>query len=191
MCPIILSIVSYVRDHTWPENVRAKLLAFHASLASDSYDKLGQTKRKMNQTEEGDNTRMGALKVLSSLQKKEKDTGKMKAVNSAALPIVGLVKQTVVRLGGWNGLVDFVVVKIDDFDVVLGMEFLLEHHVISMPLPNTMQLKKGLARDEPTFMPIPLDSSENPGETVPKDILCVLEKYRDVMPGSLPKSLSP
>lgn len=32
---------------------------------------------------------------------------------------------------------------------------------------------------------------ENPGETVPKDILCVLEKYSDVMPDSLPKSLPP
>ncbi|KAA0045200.1 RNA-directed DNA polymerase-like protein [Cucumis melo var. makuwa] len=53
-----------------------------------------------------------------------------------------------------------------------------------------MQLKKGLARDEPTFMPIPLDSLENLEETVHMDILCVLEKYRDVMPDSLPKSLS-
>ncbi|KAA0060453.1 hypothetical protein E6C27_scaffold22G002800 [Cucumis melo var. makuwa] len=51
----------------------------------------------------------------------------MKAVNSVALPIVGLVKRTTIKLGGWKGLVDFVVVKIDDFDVVLGMEFLIEH----------------------------------------------------------------
>ncbi|TYK07217.1 polyprotein [Cucumis melo var. makuwa] len=35
----------------------------------------------------------------------------MKAVNSAVLPIAGLVKRTMLRLGGWNGLVDFVVVK--------------------------------------------------------------------------------
>ncbi|KAA0047787.1 RNA-directed DNA polymerase-like protein [Cucumis melo var. makuwa] len=40
-------------------------------------------------------------------------------------------------------------------------------------------------------MAIPLDSLENPGETVPKDILYVLEKYRDMMPNSLPKSLLP
>ncbi|KAA0059229.1 RNA-directed DNA polymerase-like protein [Cucumis melo var. makuwa] len=48
-----------------------------------------------------------------------------------------------------------------------------------------MQLKKGLARDERTFMAIPLDSLENPRETVPKDILCVLEKYRDRLSKSL------
>ncbi|KAA0061883.1 reverse transcriptase [Cucumis melo var. makuwa] len=82
------------------------------------------------------------------------------------------------KVGGWNSLVDFVVVKMDDFDVVLGMEFLLEH-------------QKGLTRDKLTFMAIPLDPLKNLGETGPKDILCVLEKYRDVILDSLPKSLSP
>ncbi|TYK25834.1 uncharacterized protein E5676_scaffold436G00420 [Cucumis melo var. makuwa] len=105
----------------------------------------------------------------------------------------------------------------DDFDVVLGMEFLLEHQVIPMPFAkclvitgptpsvvqtdlrqpdglkmiSAMQLKKGLSQDEPTFMAIPLNSSENSGETVPKEIMRVLEKYRDVMLDSLPKSLPP
>ena len=101
----------------------------------------------------------------------------MKAMNYAALPIIGQVKQTMIRLEGWNGLVYFMVVKMDDFDVVLEMEFLLEYQVIPMPLtkclvitgsaltvvqtdihqPNglkmisVMQLKKGLARDKPTL----------------------------------------
>ncbi|KAA0037590.1 RNA-directed DNA polymerase-like protein [Cucumis melo var. makuwa] len=107
--------------------------------------------------------------------------------------------------------------EVDQTEEVLEIEFLLEYQVIPMPLtkclvitgsalivvqidihqPNglkmisVMQLKKGLARDKPTFMTIPLDSLENLGETVSKDILCVLEKYRDVMPDSLPKSLPP
>ncbi|KAA0043310.1 Asp_protease_2 domain-containing protein [Cucumis melo var. makuwa] len=63
----------------------------------------------------------------------EMDSERMKAVNSVALPIIGLVKRTVIKLGGWKGPIDFVVVKMDDFDVVLGMEFLLEHQVIPMP----------------------------------------------------------
>ncbi|TYK01231.1 reverse transcriptase [Cucumis melo var. makuwa] len=97
------------------------------------------------------------------------------------------------------------------------MEFLLEHQVIPMPLAkclvitgstpsvvqtdlrqpdglkmiSVMQLKKGFSRDEPTFMAISLYSLENSGETVSKEIMRVLEKYRDVMPDSLPKSLSP
>ena len=133
----------------------------------------------------------------------EKDAGKMKVVNSARLPITRLIKRTTMRMGEWSGLIDLMVAKMDDFDVVLGMEFLLEHQVIPMPLAkclvitrttptvvqteirqpdgikmiSTMQLKKGLARDEPTFMAIPLESLESPGKTVPKDIMCVLEKY--------------
>ena len=56
---------------------------------------------------------------------------------------------------------------------------------------STLQLKKGLARDEPTFMAIPVESVETEGETIPKAIQFVLEEYRDVMPDSLPKSLPP
>ncbi|KAA0045082.1 uncharacterized protein E5676_scaffold78209G00350 [Cucumis melo var. makuwa] len=116
--------------------------AFQASLASDSDNQLSQTEREVDQMEEVDNPRMGALKFLSSLQKKvgetntpverglmyvntwinqkstkstmvdsgathnfiteaeakrlnlrwEKDARRMKTVNSAALPIIGLVK---------------------------------------------------------------------------------------------------
>ncbi|KAA0065560.1 uncharacterized protein E5676_scaffold1212G00210 [Cucumis melo var. makuwa] len=101
----------------------------------------------------------------------EKDSGRMKALNSIALPIVGLVKQTMIMLGGWKGLVDFVVVKMDDFDVVLEMEFLLEHQ-------------------EPPSTPILFGALGKLGETVPKDTLCVSEKYHGVMPKSWPKSLS-
>ncbi|TYK28282.1 hypothetical protein E5676_scaffold600G00980 [Cucumis melo var. makuwa] len=48
----------------------------------------------------------------------------MKVVNSVALPIVGLVKWMMMKLEGLRGPVDFLVVKMDDFDVVLGMEFI-------------------------------------------------------------------
>ncbi|KAA0047475.1 uncharacterized protein E5676_scaffold507G00670 [Cucumis melo var. makuwa] len=213
--------------------------AFQASLASDSYDRLGQTEREVDQMDEVDNPQMGALKFLSSLQKKltkstmvdsgathnfiteaeakhlnlhwENDGGRMKAMNSAALPIIRLVKRMMIRLGGWSDFVDFVVVKMDNFDVVLGMEFLLEHQLIPMPLAkclvitrsapfvvqtdlhqpdglkmiSAMQLEKGLTRDEPTFMAIPLDSSENLGETVRKDIL-MIEHEIELVPGAKP-----
>ncbi|TYK23130.1 uncharacterized protein E5676_scaffold142G001280 [Cucumis melo var. makuwa] len=63
----------------------------------------------------------------------EKNLGRMKVVNFVGLPIVGLVKRTVIKLGGWKCPADFVIIKMDDFNVVLGMEFLLEHQVIPMP----------------------------------------------------------
>ncbi|TYK19581.1 uncharacterized protein E5676_scaffold1274G00110 [Cucumis melo var. makuwa] len=140
----------------------------------------------------------------------------MKAVNYVALPIVRLVKRTTIKLGGWKGPVDFVVVKMDDFDVVLGMEFLLEHQVIPMPSakylaitesfptvvqadirqPNgfkmilVMQLNESPAQEEQPSVAILLGVLGKLGETVPKDTLYVLETCHDVMPNSWPKSLS-
>ena len=52
---------------------KTSLNAFQASLASDSDDRLGQTKREVDQVEEVDNPRMEALKFLSSLQKKVRE----------------------------------------------------------------------------------------------------------------------
>ncbi|KAA0056665.1 Asp_protease_2 domain-containing protein [Cucumis melo var. makuwa] len=140
----------------------------------------------------------------------------MKAVNFVALSIVELVKQTTIKLEGWKGPVDFVVVKMDDFDVVLGMEFLLEHQVILMPSakclvitgsfpavvqadirqPNgfkmisAMQLDKSPAQEEPPSAMILLGALGKLGKTIPKDILCVPERCHGVMPNSWPKSLS-
>ncbi|KAA0026026.1 Asp_protease domain-containing protein [Cucumis melo var. makuwa] len=45
-----------------------------------------------------------------------------------------------INLGGWNGPVDFMVLKMDDFNVVFGMEFLLEHHVIPMPSAKCLMI---------------------------------------------------
>ena len=59
-------------------------------------------------------------------------------MNSTTLPIVRLVKQTMIKLKGWSDPIDFVVVRIDDFDVVLEMEFLLEHQVIPRPLAKCL-----------------------------------------------------
>uniref|UniRef100_A0A803MIG4 Uncharacterized protein n=1 Tax=Chenopodium quinoa TaxID=63459 RepID=A0A803MIG4_CHEQI len=50
--------------------------------------------------------------------------GEMKAINSRAMPVYGRAWGVAVRLGKWKGKVDFLVVDIDDEDVVLGMEFL-------------------------------------------------------------------
>ncbi|TYK29873.1 uncharacterized protein E5676_scaffold208G001250 [Cucumis melo var. makuwa] len=240
--------------------------AFQASLIAESDDKSNQVEDEAGLIGGGEKTRIGAIKYMSSLQKKsgeshvpskggllyvdtwinqkqtkstmvdsgathnfiteaearrlglhwERDSGKMKAVNSIALPIVGLVKRTTIKLGGWRGPVDFVVVKMDDFDVVLGMEFLLEHQVIPMPSakclaitgsfptvvqadirqPNgfrmisAMQLDGSRAQEEPPSVEILVGALEKPGETVPKDTLCVPEKRHGVMPSSWPKSSS-
>ncbi|CAO2836353.1 unnamed protein product [Amaranthus hypochondriacus] len=50
--------------------------------------------------------------------------GEMKAINSRATPVYGKAWNVPVRLGKWKAKVDFLVVDIDDEDMVLGMEFL-------------------------------------------------------------------
>ncbi|KAA0039111.1 uncharacterized protein E6C27_scaffold84G002140 [Cucumis melo var. makuwa] len=224
--------------------------AFQASLIADSDDKSNRAEDEAGLVDGGKKTRIGAIKYMSSLQKKsgerhvpikgglmyvdtwinqkqtkstmvdsgathnfiteaearrlrlrwERDSGKMKAVNSIALPIVGLVKRTTIKLGGWKGPVDFVVVKMDNFDVVLGMEFLLEHQVIPMPSANCLaitgsfptvvqaDIHESRAQEEPPPVEILLGALEKPGETVPKDTLGVQEKCHGVMPSSWPKS---
>ena len=108
-------------------------------------------------------------------------------------------------------------VRMDDFDVVLRMDFLLEHKVISKSLAkylvitdhnpivipasikqpgnlrmiSAIQLKRGLAREEPTFMAIPLMEEVTTEETIPSEIKDILNSYADIMPESLPQTLPP
>nr|GFB35009.1 hypothetical protein [Tanacetum cinerariifolium] len=53
-----------------------------------------------------------------------KGSGTIKAVNSPAKPIHGVAKDTRAKIGEWEGTIDLSVVPMDDFKVVLGLEFL-------------------------------------------------------------------
>ena len=66
------------------------------------------------------------------------DLGKMKVVNSMALLILGIVRKIFLKLRTMSSQVNFVIIKMDDFDMVLGMKFLLEHKVILMPLAKCL-----------------------------------------------------
>ncbi|KAJ7971608.1 Gag-asp_proteas domain-containing protein [Quillaja saponaria] len=150
--------------------------------------------------------------------KLEMDSGRMKAVNSKSSPTARQAKQVSVKLMTWEGRVDFVVAKIDDFDVVLGMEFMLTHKAIPIPAASSLmimgeqpamvpavikqlgetqhisalQFKKGVKRQEPTFVAVPLvTEDQGDGEPVPPTIQGVLKEYERVMPDKLPQTLPP
>lgn len=55
----------------------------------------------------------------------------MKAVNSVANPIHGVAKN--VNTDEWNGRLDFTVTPMDDFSLVLGMDFLHTSKAVAMP----------------------------------------------------------
>ena len=90
----------------------------------------------------------GEAKKLSL--KLEKDSGRMKAINSKAFTTAGVAKQVLVKPSSWQGRVDFVVTQMDDFDVVLGMEFLIAYHLILMPAVNSLMIMGG----DPCIVPV-------------------------------------
>ncbi|KAK8663978.1 hypothetical protein V6N13_083783 [Hibiscus sabdariffa] len=146
-----------------------------------------------------------------------KDVGQMKAVNSAASSICGSAKKVVVKLGPWEGNMDFTVTSMDDFDVVLGLDFMTSAQAITVPaascllflgekpcvatatiLPRSerkmlsaIQFKKGVKKGEPSFVVLPVRVDSSTAGVLPRGIRRVLEEYQDVMPDQLPYGLPP
>ena len=149
--------------------------------------------------------------------KLDKDVGLMKAVNLKALATTVLAKQVRVKIGTWKGTTDLIAVKMDDFCVILGTESQAEKGVIPIPstgsllimgekltmvpvkvkqatklkLLSELQFKKGVKRQEPTFVTVPAIYEEEGGEPIPLEIKGVLKKFGNVMLDQLPKTLPP
>uniref|UniRef100_A0A803MPQ4 Aspartic peptidase DDI1-type domain-containing protein n=1 Tax=Chenopodium quinoa TaxID=63459 RepID=A0A803MPQ4_CHEQI len=142
----------------------------------------------------------------------------MKAVSSAAKPVHGVARNIPTKLGDWSGNLDFTVATMDDFNLVLGMDFLRASKAVPMPhlgsvlvagqqpcllktckmrkrskgpLLSAMQLKKGLKRNEPTFLAtLSVKEDEAPYE-IPAALDKFLTEFEDLLPKELPKVLPP
>ncbi|KAK2987590.1 hypothetical protein RJ640_027891 [Escallonia rubra] len=107
----------------------------------------------------------------------EKGCGRVKAINSAAQPVAGIARSVLIKIGLYEGRTNFSVVIMDDFKLILGLEFLRDTKTTVMPCTNslamlgskpcvistispragersisTLQLKKGLKRHETTYL---------------------------------------
>ncbi|XP_021753565.1 uncharacterized protein LOC110718935 [Chenopodium quinoa] len=139
--------------------------------------------------------------------------GSMKAVNSAAKPVHGVARNIPTKLGDWSGNLDFTIATMDDFNLVLGMDFLRASKAVPMPhlgsvlvagqhpcllktckmrkgskgpLLSAMQLKKGLKRNEPTFLAtLSVKEDEAPHE-IPAALDKLLTEFEDLLPKELP-----
>ncbi|GJS21720.1 hypothetical protein Tco_0450352 [Tanacetum coccineum] len=147
-------------------------------------------------------------------------SGTIKAVNSLAKPIQGVAKDVRANIREWEGTIDLSVVPMDDFKVVLGLEFLDRVRAFPMPFANSLcildggktfmvstdrdaksraknlsalQFKKGLNKNEPCYLAVTrLETDEGLSKIeVPKVIEWVLDEFKDVMPKELPKKLQP
>ena len=150
-----------------------------------------------------------------------KEAGSVKTVNTPATPIVGVARDVEVHIGTWKGKVDFTVVKMDDYGMVIGLEFMDKVRAFPIPFYNifcivadgempcvvpvarqardktkvlsAMQLAKAWKKGEATFLATLKMDDEVGGrpEPLPKAIEAVLEEFGDVMPKELPKRLLP
>ena len=60
------------------------------------------------------------------------------------------------------------------------------------PMLSTIQVKKGLKREEVTYLAtLKEERNDGSGEPMPKEIKGVLDEFKDVMPLELPKRLPP
>ncbi|KAL4283144.1 hypothetical protein GQ457_16G015780 [Hibiscus cannabinus] len=62
--------------------------------------------------------------------KLSKGKGWMKAVNSGAAVVWGSTKNVKTKVGPWEGSMDYTVVPMDDFNVVLGLDFMMANQVV-------------------------------------------------------------
>ena len=140
--------------------------------------------------------------------KVSKETGWLKTVNSQARPIHGVARGVEMHIGTWKGTIDLSVVPMDDFQVVLGMDFLRKVNAIAMPsismicimedrascmvptipktkdcpkLLSTMQLEDRARKRE----------EERSKEVLHKPTKKVFDKFKGIMPSDLTKKLPP
>jgi len=94
----------------------------------------------------GASHRLISSDVASKLGLKiSKGGGTIKAVNSSPTPIDDIAHKVDVSIGEWHGQENLTVVPMDDFDVVLGSEFLDKVKAVLIPYTNTMCIIEGKA----------------------------------------------
>nr|GEY07583.1 uncharacterized protein [Tanacetum cinerariifolium] len=143
----------------------------------------------------------------------------IKAVNSLAKAIHRVAKDVRAKIEEWDGTIDLLVVLMDDFKVLFGLEFLDKVRAFPMPFANSLcildggktcmvstewdaksgvktlsvkQFKKGLNKSKPCYLAMTRLADKGSSKVeVPKVIERVLDEFKDVMPKELPKKLPP
>nr|GEV73282.1 hypothetical protein CTI12_AA187700 [Tanacetum cinerariifolium] len=124
-----------------------------------------------------------------------KGNGTNKAVNYAVKEFHGVAKDVPANIGEWEGTIDLLMVPMDDFNVVLGLEFLDRVRAFPMPFSNSLCILDGgnTCMSETCYLSVTrLETNEGSNKVkVPKAIERVLDEFKDVMPRELPKKLPP
>ena len=149
------------------------------------------------------------------------DDSRIKAVNSKAQKIQGMAKDVMLQVGEWKGKINLLCVPLDDFNLILGIDFFLKSKAALIPhlgglmileekqpcfvpavkgkaakhgkaeMVSALQLKKGLKRGQETYLAALVEINEGHDAEVPDSVAGILKEFRDIMPSELPKELPP
>ncbi|RWR95040.1 gag-asp_proteas domain-containing protein [Cinnamomum micranthum f. kanehirae] len=140
-----------------------------------------------------------------------KGQSQMKAMNSDAKPIVGMANDVTLRLGQWFGLCNFMIVPLDDFEVILGIDLFVKAKVAIMPhlgdifigdkqcpffipkvkkpetvqILSALQIKDSLRKGHLTILATLVEAEHN-ADDCPAEVQSMLGEFADVMPLELP-----
>ncbi|KAL0434182.1 UNVERIFIED_CONTAM: hypothetical protein Slati_2752500 [Sesamum latifolium] len=145
---------SHPEDETQPRNPRKKGLMFvDVKIHGKPIRAMVDTGATHNYLASAEVERLGL--VL------EKGVGQVKAINSAAQPITGVPKFVLIKVGPFEGKTNLSVVVMDDFKLILGLDFLRDIRTAEASGPIPSVIKK------------------------------LLKEFEDVMPDELPRKLPP
>ncbi|KAK3003091.1 hypothetical protein RJ639_018592 [Escallonia herrerae] len=83
----------------------------------------------------------------------EKGCGRVKAINSASQPVAGIARSVLIKIGPYEGRTNFSVVIMDDFKLILGLEFLRDTKTTVMPCTNSLAMLGNKPCVIPTISP--------------------------------------
>ncbi|KAK3008637.1 hypothetical protein RJ639_013446 [Escallonia herrerae] len=106
----------------------------------------------------------------------EKGCGRVKAINSAAQPVAGIARSVLIKIGPYEGRTNFSVVIMDNFKLILGLEFLRDTKTTLMPCTNSLAM---LGKCHPVaYESKKLNEAEHRYTTPEKELLAVVHCLR-------------
>ncbi|KAL0386188.1 UNVERIFIED_CONTAM: hypothetical protein Sradi_3013100 [Sesamum radiatum] len=103
------------------------------------------------------------------------------------------------KVGTWTGKRNSMVISLDDFDMVLGIDFMLLAHAMDFvrsveKKDNLMlgtQVKNSLKHGEQTYLAALIEIKPDVVQEVPNEVVEFLEEFKGVLPPELPNKLAP
>ena len=89
------------------------------------------------------------------------DDSWIKAVNNKAQRIQGISKDVLLQVGEWNGKINLLCVPLDDFNLILGIDFFLKSKAALIPHLGGLMI---LEEKQPCFVPAVKGKAEKHGK---------------------------